>query len=189
MRTFALTVAGVLAATSVVSAQMPPGGMQRQRDRMQQPQAGQQASPDRPQAERAIRDLASGAQRAWNAHDPRQLAGLWTEDGTVVNPMGREADGRQQVERLFRDEHVGPEAPMRESQTRMEVHRIHWLSADLAFVDVWQTVTNVRMGDQTMEMRLHTTVLARRIGDRWQIQHARAMQLLPPMEQEEPRGG
>jgi ketosteroid isomerase-like protein len=41
---------------------------------------------------------------AWNRHDAAALAALWHEDGDLINPAGRWAQGRAQVEKLFRDE-------------------------------------------------------------------------------------
>lgn len=41
---------------------------------------------------------------AWNRHDAAALAALWHEGGDFVDPNGRAARGRAQIEALFRDE-------------------------------------------------------------------------------------
>src|SRR5688500_6010127 len=51
---------------------------------------------------------------AWNAHDPKAMAALFAEDGDAINPHGRVATGRAEVEKMFTDEHKGT-GPLRES--------------------------------------------------------------------------
>jgi uncharacterized protein (TIGR02246 family) len=42
---------------------------------------------------------------AWNAHDTRALAALWTESGNLLHPWGRFATGHTAIEELLREEH------------------------------------------------------------------------------------
>ena len=44
---------------------------------------------------------------AWNKHDPQLLASLWTENGDLINPFGKQAEGRQAVEKFFEAEQTG----------------------------------------------------------------------------------
>jgi SnoaL-like domain len=69
-----------------------------------------QAAPRRPTAEEMgwlVPGLSSAGNSfilAWNQHDARALAALWHEGGDFVDPNGRAARGRAQIEALFRDE-------------------------------------------------------------------------------------
>src|SRR5947207_3213726 len=41
----------------------------------------------------------------WNKHGVKAMAEMWAPDGDVINPAGRMAKGRAEIEKLFREEH------------------------------------------------------------------------------------
>ncbi|MFY9820015.1 MAG: SgcJ/EcaC family oxidoreductase [Thermoanaerobaculia bacterium] len=64
-----------LAATTAVSAQIP-----------------------------ALHARAEEFKAAWDHADAKALAALWTPNGDLINPFGRVAKGRAEIEKLFHDE-------------------------------------------------------------------------------------
>src|SRR6266568_9567879 len=55
--------------------------------------------------EAAIRKVFADFAEAWAKDDAKSMASMWTEDGDIINPQGRKASGRAEVEKLFADEH------------------------------------------------------------------------------------
>jgi len=55
--------------------------------------------------ETAIRQLCASFVTAWNHHDAKGMAAVWAEDGDLVNPFGRAAKGRAEIEKLLGGEH------------------------------------------------------------------------------------
>lgn len=55
--------------------------------------------------ESAVRQQCANFVAAWNKHDPKAMAAIWADDGDVINPFGRIASGRAEIEKLFTDEH------------------------------------------------------------------------------------
>ena len=53
----------------------------------------------------AIRATDQVFATAWNAHDAKAMAATWSKDGDLVNPFGRAAKGRTNIEALITDEH------------------------------------------------------------------------------------
>jgi len=58
--------------------------------------------------EAAIRKLSSDFFAAWTRHDVKAMAATFAEDGDLINPYGRVAKGRVEIEKLLTEEHSGP---------------------------------------------------------------------------------
>jgi uncharacterized protein (TIGR02246 family) len=56
--------------------------------------------------EAAIRKVFSDFAEAWGKDDAKSMASQYTVDGNIINPTGRRANGREQIEKLFTDEHA-----------------------------------------------------------------------------------
>ncbi len=109
---------------------------------------------------------------AWNRHEPAQMASVWHDDGDLIDPWGRIAKGRQQVQALFRDEQAGP---MKTSTHQIAISSVRLVSSDLALVDGEGTVTGVRdsSGKELPPFKPHVfMVVAKRDGE-WKILSAR----------------
>jgi uncharacterized protein (TIGR02246 family) len=57
-------------------------------------------------SEAAIRATDQAFAAAWNHHDVKAMAATWSQDGDLVNPFGRAAKGRANIETLIGDEHA-----------------------------------------------------------------------------------
>ena len=58
-----------------------------------------------PKEETAVRDHCASFVTAWNKHDAKAMAATWANDGSLINPFGRLASGRAEVEKLLSEEH------------------------------------------------------------------------------------
>src|SRR5689334_8940291 len=57
------------------------------------------------QSEIVIRKIYADFTAAWNKHDVSSMAKMWALDGDQVEPDGRHAKGRAEVEKLLTAEH------------------------------------------------------------------------------------
>jgi uncharacterized protein (TIGR02246 family) len=150
--------------------------------------AGAQAreAPDYGEDARQIRALQEQFTEAWNRGDAEGMARIFADDGDFVNPAGRVARGRDEVERLYREDH---EAAFRGSRFASTCGQVRFLTRDVAELDCRFQVSGVRGPEgRLMTMRgLYTVVLARRDGE-WRTVTARAMIPMPDPGEMRPRG-
>lgn len=111
---------------------------------------------------------------AWAKHDPKALAALWAEDGDLVNPWGRLASGRAEVEKLFADEQTGT-GPMRTSTFKSSGERVRFPSADVAVSDAEVTIDGVLPpdGSKPPPQEFHVTFVWKKSGGTWSIHSGR----------------
>lgn len=104
--------------------------------------------------------------KVWGTNDGAQLAGLFSEDGSLINPFGERADGRAAVEDIYADYFTGMLAG-----TTATIHVESVRSIDDAHVlaDVAQTILG---GDGSVVLVAHLTALLRREDD-WRFVDAR----------------
>src|SRR5262249_6545605 len=88
--------------------------------------------------EAAIKARSPDFAATWNRHDPKALAAFWAEDGDLINPWGRLATGRAEIEKLFQDEQ-GPAGMLRATTFDVKSDTVRFVSPDVA-VDDWETV-------------------------------------------------
>jgi uncharacterized protein (TIGR02246 family) len=126
-----------------------------------------------PQEEHAIRAATTEFVNAWNRNDIKALAACFASDGNVINPAGRAARGRGEVEKLLNDEQ---NTLFKGSHISMTQTHVHFLKPDVAIVDYDFEVTRVRAaeGKQTTLKGLQSVVL-RKDADKWLVVAARPM--------------
>ena len=129
----------------------------------------QPVSQDTRTIEGRVADFAA----AWNKHDPARMASLWAEDGDLINPFGRFASGRAQVEQLFREEHQGP---MKNSTHQIGIDSIRLLGSELAIVEGDCKLTGIRSpdGKEVSAIKPHISFVMGKIEGNWKILAARA---------------
>lgn len=109
--------------------------------------------------------------RYWNNHDPKGMAAIWRKDGDLINPFGRRATGRSEVERLFNDEHS---AWMRNSNCSVEDLKTRTIGTNLVISEWDHYVRNVDTGDPNLTtLNVHVTCLLEKQGDNWYVVVAR----------------
>ncbi len=116
---------------------------------------------------------------AWNKDDAKGMAALWAPRGDLINPFGRVAQGRAEVEKLFADEHAGV---MKGTTFKVESEGVRVLGPTAAIMD-WDVdvVGMVGPDGKAMPPLKHhiTVVLAKRAGT-WWIEAARPVLYAPP---------
>ena len=93
------------------------------------PALGAQSAGD----EAEIRDLQARQQQAWNRHDAKAYAALFTEDGDVVNVVGWWWKGRSEIETQLTAAYA---VVFRDSTLRIDDVQVRLLARDVAVAHV-----------------------------------------------------
>jgi uncharacterized protein (TIGR02246 family) len=110
---------------------------------------------------------------AWNTHNPRAMSMVYADDADLINPAGRVAKSRAEIERLFTDEHAGL---FKESRMAFKAEEIRLLSPDIAIIDEDFEVTGMRdPSGKEMTLRGHLTQALKKEGDTWWVVTSRPM--------------
>ncbi len=116
---------------------------------------------------------------AWNKHDAAAMAALWAPDGDVINPFGRVAKGRAEVEALFKDEHGGP---MKMTTYSSKVTGVRVLGDRVAVLDWEANITGMQSGDGSPlpPFPHHVVVVVQKDKDgKWMVEAARPYAFAP----------
>ena len=126
----------------------------------------------------AIRKATEDFFAAWNRKDIPGLVSHWTADATVLDPTGRAAHGRAELETMFAEAH----AAAGDSVERLASFSARFLRKDLAWVDVDLTVDNVRGADGAAmpQVKYHLVGLVQKVAGQWLWSEGRPYPLLPP---------
>lgn len=92
-------------------------------------------------AKAAIEQLNQKFVTSWNAHDAKGMASVWAENGDLINPFGRKAGNRAEVEKLFQEEQAGV---MKSSTYKLESSSVRELNRGTAVGD-WEGVVTGMM--------------------------------------------
>lgn len=126
-----------------------------------------------------IQKVAQDFFAAWNKNDVAGLTSCWADDATLINPFGRVAHGKAEIQQLLAEEQTtvfrGSIAAVLEVKTRH-------LGSGLAFFDTEMTVDNAHGPDGSAlpQMRFHLAGVAQMKGNKWQWLEARPYAFLPP---------
>jgi uncharacterized protein (TIGR02246 family) len=117
--------------------------------------------------ENAIRALEARQPEAWNKHDAKAYASLFTENGDCVNVVGWWWKGRAEIEKKLTDAYV---YVFKESALTITNVDIRFLTAEVAVAHVQWTMTGARTpaGIPVPQQGLQTHVLQKQNGQ-WLI--------------------
>jgi uncharacterized protein (TIGR02246 family) len=129
--------------------------------------------------ESAIRDLEARQQAAWNQHDAKAYADLFTEDGDCVNVVGWWWKGRAEIEKKLTDAYA---FVFRESALTLTDVNVRFLDPDAAVVHVRWTMTGARtpQGLPTPQQGLQTQLVQKKDG-KWMIAAFQNTNAIPEM--------
>jgi uncharacterized protein (TIGR02246 family) len=129
-------------------------------------------------AEQAIQRTEREFVAAWNAHDPKKMAAFWEADGDLINPVGRHAKGRAEIEALLTEEQS---TVFKNSTYTIDSEVIRMLTPTLAVSDWESTVTGVTTpeGQPAPPFKHHVTCVLRNTKGEWRVVTARPVQYPP----------
>ena len=116
----------------------------------------------------SVGDLLERIDAAWNRGDAGSFAASWTENGTVVSPMGVLIAGRAAIQADMQAQFAGP---MQGSSHSLEIERILPIEPGVVLVD---GTAAVRLGDQGPWTANFTAVLVGNTGKGWLVSHMRS---------------
>jgi len=105
---------------------------------------------DRARDESEIRQLQSRQQDAWNLHDAKAYAALFSEDGDVVNVVGWWWKGRREIERQLQAAFA---VVFRDSRLTIVDVEVRFLARDVAIAHVRWTMEGARTPPSIPEPR------------------------------------
>jgi len=106
---------------------------------------------------------------AWNRHDAKAMAGFWAPDGDLINPSGRMAKGRADVEKLFTDEQAGV---MKGTTFTITGMTVRLLEPDIAVADWDVEISGMQSPEGTAMPVLKThvnSVMMKKSGQWWVV--------------------
>lgn len=130
-------------------------------------------------AETDIKAASDAFVAAWNKHDSKAMAAVWAPDGDLINPFGRWAAGRPEIEKLFADEHS---TFMKDSTYSIADMKVRMLSPAIAFVDWEGAATGMHNADGSAAppFKHHVNAVFVRKEGKWWLAAARPVVYPPP---------
>jgi uncharacterized protein (TIGR02246 family) len=131
------------------------------------------------QDETAIRNVEKEQQEAWNRHDAKAYASLFTEDGDCLNVVGWWWKGRAEIEKKLTDAYA---FVFKESVLTVGDVAVKFLAPDIAVAHVRWTMVGARTpkGIPEPQQGIQTQVLQRQ-GGKWLIAAFQNTNALPEM--------
>jgi uncharacterized protein (TIGR02246 family) len=113
--------------------------------------------------------------KAWETNDAAEVGGLFADDGTLINPFGQRADGRDAVTAMYGEYFAGM---LGGTSTTVEVQSVRTIDATHSLVDAEQAILGP---DGSTVLDVHLTALLRQEGGEWRLVDTR------PFSYQEPR--
>ena len=128
--------------------------------------------------EAAIRKVFADFAEAWGKDDAKSMASYWSADGDLINPMGRRANGRAEVEKLLADEHA---TGFKGTHITFSEGTIHFVKPDVAVFTTDYEVPGAHEpnGKEMTAKGILTSIMVKKNGKWWTFS-ARPMAPLPP---------
>ena len=111
---------------------------------------------------------------SWKDNDGAAFAAFFTEDGSLINPFGERADGREALRAMYSEYFAGM---LKGTTTSISSTHLRPIETDHAFADAEQTVY---AANGEVVLALHVVNLLRRDGDDWRLADSRPYALPPP---------
>ena len=130
---------------------------------------------EKPIDEKPIKDRLDEFQSAWNKDDTKAMAAVFADDGTLINPAGIFAQGRDAIAKVFVQEHTGR---FKASTYVTSDVKIHWVTPDVAIADLTANISGVHGTDGAAapDYPHHVTWVFVKSGGKWMASAARPYQ-------------
>lgn len=121
----------------------------------------------------SIEQFFASFRDTWKTNDGEALGGLFSQDGSIVNPFGQRADGRAAVGAMYSEYF---DSILKGTSTTMQIDHVRTVGSDHALVDAEQVITGAG-GEVVMAVRL-AALLERRAGG-WSFVDSRPYAVAP----------
>lgn len=130
--------------------------------------------------EAACLQTGEGFFDAWNQHDVKKMMTYWAEDATLINPMGRAANGKAEIEKVMSDEQTTTFKASTAKIVAMKVTR--QLGSGMALCDGEMTVDGAVGADGSAlpQMKMHLALIMAKKGSAWVFKDARPYAFVQP---------
>ena len=117
-------------------------------------------------------------EQAFGAQDADKAGAMFAPDGTIINPAGERAEGRDQVTALFRKDFEGV---LKGVKNKLSILSVRMVTPELAFVDIQQELTGGKPmpGRPTPWVAHAAVLLTKQGGGDWMVLDARPYFFLP----------
>ena len=133
----------------------------------------QTAAKSGPREEEVIRHRFDEFAAAWNRHDPHAMASLYTDDADLINPSGRAAKSRTEIEKMFKDEHG---TQFKDSHMSLRFEDLRLLAPEIVVTDhAFEVSGALDPSGKEITLRGHLTAVLRKLGDTWLMTVCRPM--------------
>lgn len=131
-------------------------------------------------AEDGITKAANTFFAGWNQHDVKAMLAFWGDDATLINPMGRAAHGKTEIEALLSDEQNTVFKASTAKLLGIKVSRS--LGAAMAFCDGEMTVDGAVAPDGSVlpQMKVHLALIMEKKGADWKVADGRPYSFIQP---------
>lgn len=125
--------------------------------------------------DKPIKDRLDEFQSAWNKDDTKAMAALFADDGTLINPFGTFAQGREAITKVFVQEHTGPFKATKYAGSDV---KIQWVTPDVAIADLTANISGVHAtdGSSAPDYPHHVTWVFVKKDGKWLASAARPYQ-------------
>jgi uncharacterized protein (TIGR02246 family) len=114
---------------------------------------------------------------AFNTMDPQAVASFFAEDATLINPLGKVAQGRAEIAKVFAED-AG--RIFKGATSTFTITGARKIGADTVWLDVEHVAKNAKMPDgKTGTITHHVVMLAQKQGEDWKWVEARPYAFIP----------
>jgi uncharacterized protein (TIGR02246 family) len=125
-------------------------------------------------AENSVAAFPDKLAAAWRANDGAAFAAFFAEDGSLINPFGERADGREALTTMY-SEYFG--GMLKGTTTSISLTHLRPIEPGHALADAEQTIYAPN-GD--VVLALHVVNLLQKDGDYWRLVDSRPYAFPPP---------
>jgi uncharacterized protein (TIGR02246 family) len=126
-----------------------------------------------------VRKVLTDFTDAWNKHDAKAFAAIFTEDADFTNVRGTSARGRSEIEKHHEP---GFKTKWAHSHQKIIKDKIRFIKPDVAAVDAWWELAGIKgaAGEDMPDRKGLLNFIMIKSGDRWLIIVMHNMDLVEP---------
>jgi uncharacterized protein (TIGR02246 family) len=116
---------------------------------------------------------------SWNKHNVKEMMSHWADDSSLINPMGRAASGKAEIEKIMADEQA---TAFRNSRAKVLSLTSKPVIPEIAWIDGEMTIDNAldQKGTAMPQMKIHIAGLMKKKDKHWLIYDVRPYAFITP---------